>query len=81
MNRNLFDTKMICCSLIVYEFAGMNAILLYIGHIVTKNTFPWSWKPTDLTSHTELFSMNVVAVFLWLAIANKLHDCEIFLTV
>ncbi|KAG8306121.1 hypothetical protein J6590_108711 [Homalodisca vitripennis] len=64
-----------------FRYAGMNAILLYIGHIITRHTFPWSWKPYNVTDHKELFLMNVSGVVLWLLISKVLHSNEIFFSV
>lgn len=61
--------------------AGMNALLLYVGHIMTKSTFPWSWKPQDLSTHSEYIAMDTIGMSLWLLIAIFLERNNIFITV
>ncbi|XP_054289763.1 heparan-alpha-glucosaminide N-acetyltransferase-like [Macrosteles quadrilineatus] len=65
----------------MFKSAGMNAILLYTGHILLKHTFPWSWKPSDVTNHGELLSMNVNGVFAWLLVAWVLERYQIFVSI
>lgn len=61
--------------------AGTNALLLYVGHIMTKSTFPWSWKPQDVTTHNEYIAMNTIGTCLWLLIAVFLERNSVFITV
>ncbi|XP_067011142.2 heparan-alpha-glucosaminide N-acetyltransferase [Anabrus simplex] len=60
-----------------FHYAGMNSLLLYVGHIVTKHTFPWNWKPY-YNNHTELLSMNLWGTALWLIIAYVLFRKNVF---
>ncbi|XP_063217352.1 heparan-alpha-glucosaminide N-acetyltransferase-like isoform X2 [Bacillus rossius redtenbacheri] len=62
------------------RYAGMNAILLYVGHEITRNMFPWSWQPRFHT-HAEYLLMNLWGAFLWLLVAFVLHKRNIFLSV
>ncbi|CAH1179590.1 unnamed protein product [Phaedon cochleariae] len=61
-------------------YPGMNAIALYLGHDLLKDTFPFGWKPTEDTHATFLF-MNLWGTFLWVAISIYLYKHNIFLTI
>ncbi|XP_068085601.1 heparan-alpha-glucosaminide N-acetyltransferase [Anabrus simplex] len=63
-----------------FHYAGMNPLLLYVGHQMTKSMLPWNWKPF-LYSHTELLTMNLWGTALWLITAYILFCKNIFLTV
>lgn len=58
----------------------MNSIVLYIGHEVTKNLFPWSWQPY-YRSHEEYLAMNLWGTTLWMLIAFVLYKKNVFVTV
>lgn len=38
-----------------FFYPGMNAIVIYLGHEMLRNTFPFAWKPTQQTHATFLF--------------------------
>lgn len=58
----------------------MNSILLYVGHEITRNMFPWSWKPVYDT-HGEHLAMNLCGTTIWVAIAVLLYRKQIFLSI
>lgn len=60
-----------------FFYPGMNAILLYIGHDVMRNTFPFAWVPY-YKNHREFLAMNLWATFLWVAISIFLYKRNIF---
>lgn len=60
-----------------FFYPGMNAILLYIGHDVMRNTFPFAWVPY-YKNHREYLAMNLWATFLWVAISIFLYKRNIF---
>ncbi|CAL1292528.1 unnamed protein product [Larinioides sclopetarius] len=62
-----------------FYHAGMNSIMLYVGHELTHNMFPWRWQvhPTHLN---ELF-MNLWGTTLWVFIAVWMHRKNVFVTV
>ena len=43
----------------------MNSILVYVGHEVFANYFPFQWKLGDQQSHKEHLVQNMVATALW----------------
>ncbi|KAJ8949967.1 hypothetical protein NQ318_002375 [Aromia moschata] len=63
-----------------FFYPGMNAIVLYIGHSIMKDTFPFAWKPTTISHATYLF-MDLWGTFLWVAISIFLYKRNIFLTI
>uniref|UniRef100_A0A8D8TKV5 Heparan-alpha-glucosaminide N-acetyltransferase n=1 Tax=Cacopsylla melanoneura TaxID=428564 RepID=A0A8D8TKV5_9HEMI len=64
-----------------FHQAGKNAIFLYIGHSLTRNTLPWCWNPTHTHTHTEFTVMNVWASALWLLIAMYMYETKCFFRV
>ncbi|KAK7864612.1 hypothetical protein R5R35_003200 [Gryllus longicercus] len=63
-----------------FLYAGMNPLILYVGHELAKNKFPWSWEPYYHT-HTEFLAMDVWGTCLWLLIAFILFKKDIFLSI
>ncbi|XP_058145843.1 heparan-alpha-glucosaminide N-acetyltransferase [Dasypus novemcinctus] len=61
-----------------FYYPGMNSILVYVGHEVFKNYFPFQWKLQDNQSHREHLTQNVVATALWVLIAFILYKKKIF---
>lgn len=62
------------------HYAGMNSVVIYIGHEVTKQMFPWSWQPYYHT-HEEYLAMNLWGTTLWMLIAFVLYKKGVFITV
>uniref|UniRef100_A0A6P7H1W1 Heparan-alpha-glucosaminide N-acetyltransferase-like isoform X1 n=1 Tax=Diabrotica virgifera virgifera TaxID=50390 RepID=A0A6P7H1W1_DIAVI len=58
-------------------YPGMNPIIVYVGHELMKNTFPFGWKPTVITHGTYLF-MNLWGTFLWFCISIWMYKHNIF---
>ena len=63
-----------------FACAGMNAILLYVGHELLKGYFPLAWKPLT-ASHAELLAMDLWGTAVWLAVAYVLYKRGFFLSV
>lgn len=63
-----------------FRSAGMNSILLYVGHEITKHMFPWSWKPF-VGTHGEFLTMNLIGTTLWIIVAWALYKKKFFLSV
>ncbi|CAG9761570.1 unnamed protein product [Ceutorhynchus assimilis] len=63
-----------------FFYPGMNAVFLYVGHEIFKNTFPFGWIPTVETHNAYLF-MNLWGTFLWVAIAVYLYKHDTFFTI
>jgi len=61
-------------------YAGMNPILLYVGHEICEEFFPFSWQPYS-QSHAELLFMNLWGMSLWVLVAFFLHQKKIFVSI
>ncbi|XP_059100481.1 heparan-alpha-glucosaminide N-acetyltransferase [Peromyscus eremicus] len=61
-----------------FFYPGMNSILVYVGHEVFENYFPFRWKLQDDQSHKEHLIQNIVATALWVLIAYILYKKKIF---
>uniref|UniRef100_A0A8D2D7J8 Heparan-alpha-glucosaminide N-acetyltransferase n=1 Tax=Sciurus vulgaris TaxID=55149 RepID=A0A8D2D7J8_SCIVU len=61
-----------------FFYPGMNSILVYVGHEVFENYFPFQWKLEDNQSHKEHLTQNIVATALWVLIAYILYKKKIF---
>ena len=59
-------------------YAGMNSILLYIGHEVCEDFFPISWVPYT-RGHGELLAMNLWGMSIWIFVSYVLYKKRIFL--
>ncbi|BES87903.1 Heparanalpha-glucosaminide N-acetyltransferase [Nesidiocoris tenuis] len=64
-----------------FRQVGRNAIFLYVGHIITHQTFPWSWSPIDHTTHSHALWMNLWSTVLWILIAVIMERCQVFITI
>ena len=62
-----------------FIYAGMNPIVLYLGHELCHGYFPFAWRPLTQT-HLELLVMNVWATAIWLTIAYALYKKRLFLS-
>lgn len=63
---------------IFYFFVGMNSILVYVGHEVFENYFPFKWKLHDTQSHSEHLTQDLIATSLWVIISYILYRKRIF---
>ncbi|XP_069341133.1 heparan-alpha-glucosaminide N-acetyltransferase isoform X1 [Eulemur rufifrons] len=61
-----------------FFYPGMNSILVYVGHEVFENYFPFQWKLQDGQSHKEHLTQNIVATAVWVLIAYVLYRKKIF---
>lgn len=59
-------------------YAGMNSIVLYVGHEVCEGFFPFAWKPFS-SGHGELLFMNIWGASLWVFISYVLYRKKMFL--
>ncbi|XP_077158887.1 heparan-alpha-glucosaminide N-acetyltransferase isoform X3 [Paroedura picta] len=61
-----------------FFFLGMNSILVYVGHEIFEDYFPFKWKLRDPQSHGEHLAQNLIATSLWVMIAYGLYRKRIF---
>ena len=62
-------------------FAGMNSILLYVGHETFGAFIPFSWGIDDHATHAEWLAMNLLAVSYWVLIAYYCYKIKFFLKI
>ncbi|XP_043093935.1 heparan-alpha-glucosaminide N-acetyltransferase isoform X1 [Puntigrus tetrazona] len=61
-----------------FFYPGMNSILVYVGHEVFEEYFPFRWKMANSQSHAEHLAQNLVATSVWVVIAYLLYRKKIF---
>ncbi|KAI5087643.1 heparan-alpha-glucosaminide N-acetyltransferase isoform X1 [Silurus meridionalis] len=61
-----------------FFYPGMNSILVYVGHEVFENYFPFRWKMKNSQSHAEHLTQNLLATSLWVLISYILYRKKIF---
>ncbi|XP_057553051.1 heparan-alpha-glucosaminide N-acetyltransferase [Hippopotamus amphibius kiboko] len=61
-----------------FFYPGMNSILVYVGHEVFADYFPFRWRLRDAQSHAEHLVQNTVATALWVLIAYILYKKKVF---
>ncbi|CAH2292528.1 heparan-alpha-glucosaminide N-acetyltransferase isoform X1 [Pelobates cultripes] len=61
-----------------FYYPGMNSILVYVGHEVFEDYFPFKWKMQDIYSHGEHLAQNLLATSIWVLIAYILYRKKIF---
>ena len=64
----------------VLRITGLNAIVLYIGHEITKKALPFTWTPVPAT-HSWHLAANLWSTSLWVIIAICLHKKNIYIKV
>ncbi|RDD40051.1 Heparan-alpha-glucosaminide N-acetyltransferase [Trichoplax sp. H2] len=60
-------------------YGGFNSIVLYCGHIVLRNYFPFYWLTNN--THSEQLFRDLMATSLWLLIAFYLYYKRVFVTI
>uniref|UniRef100_G3PTN2 Heparan-alpha-glucosaminide N-acetyltransferase n=1 Tax=Gasterosteus aculeatus aculeatus TaxID=481459 RepID=G3PTN2_GASAC len=61
-----------------FYYPGMNSILVYVGHEVFKDYFPFRWRMANSQSHGEHLAQNLVATSCWILISYVLYRKKIF---
>ncbi|XP_048053375.1 heparan-alpha-glucosaminide N-acetyltransferase isoform X3 [Megalobrama amblycephala] len=61
-----------------FFYPGMNSILVYVGHEVFEEYFPFRWKMANNQSHAEHLAQNLLATSIWVFIAYLLYRKKIF---
>ncbi|CAG5938865.1 unnamed protein product [Menidia menidia] len=61
-----------------FYYPGMNSILVYVGHEVFEDYFPFRWRMANSQSHTEHLIQNLVATSCWVFISYVLYRKRIF---
>ncbi|KAI1887703.1 hypothetical protein AGOR_G00193040 [Albula goreensis] len=61
-----------------FFYPGMNSILVYVGHEVLEEYFPFRWKMSNTQSHGQHLTQNLVATSVWVFISYVLYKKKIF---
>uniref|UniRef100_A0AAY4BMV2 Heparan-alpha-glucosaminide N-acetyltransferase catalytic domain-containing protein n=1 Tax=Denticeps clupeoides TaxID=299321 RepID=A0AAY4BMV2_9TELE len=61
-----------------FFYPGMNSILVYVGHEVFEEYFPFRWRMSNSQSHAEHLTQNLVATCVWVFISFVLYKNKIF---
>jgi len=64
-----------------FFYAGMNSILLYCGHSVGYNLFPWHFIIGDMRTHNVRLVESLWGTSLWILISYILYKKKVFVTV
>ncbi|XP_036439557.1 LOW QUALITY PROTEIN: heparan-alpha-glucosaminide N-acetyltransferase [Colossoma macropomum] len=61
-----------------FFYPGMNSILVYVGHEVFEDYFPFRWRMANSQSHSEHLAQNLLATSIWVLISCILYRKKIF---
>ncbi|KAL1023884.1 hypothetical protein UPYG_G00048480 [Umbra pygmaea] len=61
-----------------FYYPGMNSILVYVGHEVLEDYFPFRWRMSNSQSHAEHLTQNLLATSCWVFISFLLYRKKIF---
>ncbi|CAL8328669.1 unnamed protein product [Lota lota] len=61
-----------------FYYPGMNSILVYVGHEVFEEYFPFRWRMANSQSHAEHLAQNLVATSCWVLISYLLYKKRVF---
>lgn len=64
-----------------FFWSGMNAILMYIGHVLTHQMLPWHWRIGLMNTHFMLLAKALWNTCMWMVIAYELYRRKIFYTI
>jgi hypothetical protein len=62
------------------HFTGMNATIMYVGHSVAEQMFPWHWHVGTMNTHFILLIENIWGTLLWILVAFWLYRVKFFLS-
>lgn len=62
-----------------FHYPGKNSILLYAGHTIAYQMFPWHWSYGPMNTHLFLTAEAIWGTFLWILISYWLHKKEFYL--
>nr|XP_022916136.1 heparan-alpha-glucosaminide N-acetyltransferase [Onthophagus taurus]XP_022916137.1 heparan-alpha-glucosaminide N-acetyltransferase [Onthophagus taurus]XP_022916138.1 heparan-alpha-glucosaminide N-acetyltransferase [Onthophagus taurus] len=64
-----------------FLFAGMNAIIMYIGHSITYSNFPIRWDVDNNETHFLRLFENVWGTMCWILVSYYLYKKKIFYSI
>ncbi|XP_032670445.1 heparan-alpha-glucosaminide N-acetyltransferase-like [Odontomachus brunneus] len=63
-----------------FRIAGMNALVLYVGHMMCYQIFPFHWRIGAMDSRALNFIESIWVVALWAIIAYVMHHKRTYIT-
>ncbi|EFN81312.1 heparan-alpha-glucosaminide N-acetyltransferase isoform X2 [Harpegnathos saltator] len=63
-----------------FRIAGMNALVLYVGHMMCYQIFPFHWRIGEMDSRALCFIESIWVVVLWTIIAYIMHHKRTYIT-
>ncbi|KAH0951881.1 hypothetical protein HN011_001519 [Eciton burchellii] len=63
-----------------FRIPGMNALVLYVGHNVCYQIFPFHWRIGAMDTRALCFIESIWVVFLWTIIAYIMHHKRTYIT-
>ncbi|XP_043495118.1 heparan-alpha-glucosaminide N-acetyltransferase-like isoform X1 [Polistes fuscatus] len=63
-----------------FRIPGMNALLMYIGHQLCYQIFPFHWRISNMHSRTLVLVEAIWSIVLWTCIAYIMHRKRIYIT-
>lgn len=64
-----------------FIYAGMNSIVLYLGHYVAWNTGPFNYISGPMNTHWDKLVESIWSVSAWLIVAYLMYRRKVFITV
>uniref|UniRef100_A0A1B6JM25 Heparan-alpha-glucosaminide N-acetyltransferase catalytic domain-containing protein n=2 Tax=Homalodisca liturata TaxID=320908 RepID=A0A1B6JM25_9HEMI len=64
-----------------FIYPGMNSILVYVGHTVCYQMFPWHWRLQTMNTHLMLTVEAVWGTALWVIVSYWLYTKQCFISV
>ncbi|CAG0879332.1 unnamed protein product [Darwinula stevensoni] len=61
-----------------FIYPGMNAIVMYAGHSIGYNLFPWHWRYGPMNTHWEMLVESLWGTSLWVIIAFIMYKKKVF---
>ncbi|XP_034244775.1 heparan-alpha-glucosaminide N-acetyltransferase [Thrips palmi] len=64
-----------------FLYPGMNALVMYIGHQLCYQLFPFHWQLGPMNTHLMVLLENVWGVLLWILVAVLMYRRKVFVSV
>lgn len=62
----------------IFQYPGMNAILIYVGHLVLDRHWPFHFFIANMNTHFIYLLKHVYTVIIWIFVAHILYHKKIF---
>lgn len=62
-------------------YAGMNSIMMYVGHGIIGSMLPWRWTIGPMNTHLVLLVENMWHAGMWVVVAYFLYCKKLFISV